>query len=62
MFSFVHEARDQTRPGSLFSRSWGRGERDPGNEVDMWLVEIIEADCDDTIEPATTNNNNKTFI
>ena len=27
------DARDQTRPGSLFSRSWGRGERDPGNEV-----------------------------
>ena len=33
MFSFVQEARDQTQPGSLFSRSWGRGERDPGNEV-----------------------------
>ena len=33
-FSFVSEPRDQTRPGSLFSRSWGRGERDPGNEVD----------------------------
>ena len=26
-------ARDQTQPGSLFSRSGGRGERDPGNEV-----------------------------
>ena len=33
MFQFVQEARDQTQPGSLFSRSGGRGERDPGNEV-----------------------------
>ena len=38
MFSFVQEARDQTQPGSLFSRSWGRGERDPGNEVGLTAV------------------------
>ena len=33
MFSILRKARDQTKPGSLFSRSGGRGERDPGNEV-----------------------------
>ena len=25
-------------PRALFSRSWGRGERDPGNEVDYYLA------------------------
>ena len=35
------DARDQTRPGSLFSRSWGRGERDPGNEVGFSLLLVV---------------------
>ena len=33
MLSILRKARDQPVPGSLFSRSGGRGERDPGNEV-----------------------------
>ena len=33
-FGLSPRSRDQPQPGSLFSRSWGRGERDPGNEVD----------------------------
>ena len=32
-FGLSPRSRDQPQPGSLFSRSWGRGERDPGNEV-----------------------------
>ena len=32
-FGLSPRSRDQPQPGSLFSRSWGRGERDPRNEV-----------------------------
>ena len=37
-FGLSPRSRDQPQPGSLFSRSWGRGERDPGNEVDKTRV------------------------
>ena len=44
MFQFVQEARDQTQPGSLFSRSGGRGEREPGNEVgDMQVFNWVDS-------------------
>ena len=39
-FGLSPRSRDQPQPGSLFSRSWGRGERDPGNpgnEVEVFL-------------------------
>ena len=32
-FGLSRRSRDQPQPGSLFSRSWGRGEVDPGNET-----------------------------
>ena len=32
-FGSSPRSRDQPQPVSLFSRSWGRGERDPENEV-----------------------------
>ena len=44
MFQFVQEARDQTQPGSLFSRSGVRGERDPGNEVGSTIAQILQVD------------------
>ena len=40
MFSILRKARDQTKPGSLFSRSGGRGERDPGNEVESIMGDV----------------------
>ena len=39
------ETRDQLVPGSLFSRSGGRGERDPGNEVVSTVAKPFAANC-----------------
>ena len=40
-FGLSLRSRDQPQPGSLFSRSWGRGERDPGNEVGTTFFALV---------------------
>ena len=44
-FGLSPRSRDQPQPGSLFSRSWGRGERDPGNEVGLRIVNNVTIMC-----------------